>query len=64
MSDSSSAQAAAAIIYANEVSPTMGEVSDVVDDDDTTVVDDDERRHEQRRRQGDTFVSSSERASV
>ena len=40
MSDSSSAQAAA-IIYANEVSPTMGEVSDVVDDDDTTVVDDD-----------------------
>ncbi len=32
MSDSSSAQAAP-IIYPSEVSPTMGEVSDVVDDD-------------------------------
>ena len=39
MSDSSSAQAAA-IIHASEVSPTMGEVSDVVDDD-TSDVDDD-----------------------
>ncbi len=31
----------AAAIYDSNDSPTMGEVSDVVDDDNTTVVDDD-----------------------
>jgi hypothetical protein len=51
MSDSSSAQAAP-IIYASEVSPTMGEVSDVVDGDDTTVIDDDTNDDESSENEG------------
>ena len=41
MSASASATPLAAAIYDSDDSPTMGEVSDVVDDDNTTVVDDD-----------------------
>jgi len=62
MRASASATPQAATIH-DEESPTMGEVSDVIDSD-TTVVDNDELRHEQRRWRGDTFASSSEQASV
>jgi hypothetical protein len=41
MSASASAALSAAAIYDSNGSPTMGEVSDVVDDDNSTVVDDD-----------------------
>ena len=37
---SASAAPSAAAIYDSDDSPTMGEVSDVVDDDNTTIVDD------------------------
>ena len=39
MSASTSAAPSAAAIYDSDDSPTMGEVSDVVDDDNTTIVD-------------------------